>query len=58
MNWFLKRLSENSSKVAFATAVGAWLGVWAKVVPADQAVGATVAAVSAFAIHDKAPANG
>lgn len=58
MNWINKRLSENASRVAIASAIGAWLGVWAKVVTPDQAIGATVAAVGAFAIPDKAPANG
>lgn len=57
MNWFLKRMSENTSKVAVASAVGAWLGVWARIVSPDQAIGATVAAVGAFTTPE-AEANG
>lgn len=53
MKWFINRLSENSSRAALVTAVGAWAGVWAKIVTPDQAVGATLAAVGAFATHDK-----
>lgn len=49
MKWFLKRLTENSTRTALITAIGAGAGVATGTVDANTAMGALLAAVIAFA---------
>jgi len=48
MKWFLKRLSENSTRTALVTAMGAGIGVASGAVDSQTAIGALFAAVLAF----------
>lgn len=45
MNWLIKRLSENSTRISLGTAIAAWAGVAAKVVSPAEAFAATAALV-------------
>lgn len=48
MKWFLKRLSENSTKTAVVTAVGAGIGLATGTVDVGSGAGAIIAALLAF----------